>query len=82
MTRFKGVLSASDRTHTGSYSMDDPSDCRIETEGGTVYWLSGPAEDGEPRRWGYVAYSDGFLFGSRSRKGLIADCYLPFLHCF
>ena len=46
MTRFKGVLSASDRTHTGSYSVDDPSDCRIETEGGTVYWFSGPAEDG------------------------------------
>ncbi len=33
-----------------------------------------PAEDGKPRRWGYVAVVDDVLYGSRTAQGRIADC--------
>ncbi len=32
-----------------TFEESNPGSCRIETEGGTVYWLSQP--DGEARRW-------------------------------
>ncbi len=34
---------------TGYFSEIDPSSCRIETQGGTVYWLS--QADDEGNRW-------------------------------
>ncbi len=44
MTKFNNVYSAKDMTD--GYAVDAPSDCRIETQSGTVYWLSAPDADG------------------------------------
>ena len=44
MSKFKNVFSAKDMTD--GYPVDAPSACRIETESGTVYWLSAPDADG------------------------------------
>lgn len=50
MSKFKSVYSLSEKNGaneaTEPFAIETPSSCRIESESGTVYWLSAPDEAG------------------------------------
>ncbi len=43
------MSSANESNKVQNFEDNNPGSCRVETQGGTVYWISVPAEDGQ--RW-------------------------------
>lgn len=43
------MIDGQEKSSSDSFSREEPSNARIETRGGTVYWISHPDDDGA--RW-------------------------------
>ena len=82
--RIRGALRVTVTHDAGNSAVNDDSlfvaidDTCVRLDAATgetkhVYKLPA-AEDGQPRRWGYVAVVGDLLYGSRTAQGRVADC--------